>query len=97
MRISKPIRQLLYLLVPLGVGGSLAAATLSSLGWPALCFLVLAFPPSSLLLTLPIDALDHWLRRRSCDPIWLLSVEGKAWLESEEGRSWSAAQGARDA
>lgn len=97
MRISKPIRQILYLLVSLGVSGSLAAATRSSLGWAALCFFVLAFPPLSLLLTLPIDALDRWLRRRSRDPMWLLSEEGRAWLESEAGRSWRAAQGARDA
>jgi hypothetical protein len=37
---------------------------------------------------LPVDALDLWLRRRTRDPMWLMTNEGRAWLESEEGLMW---------
>jgi hypothetical protein len=37
---------------------------------------------------LPVDALDLWLRRRTRDPMWLMTNEGRAWLESEDGLMW---------
>lgn len=37
-----------------------------------------------------IDPLDLWLRRRTRDPIWLMTTEGQEWLSSDEGKEWQA-------
>jgi hypothetical protein len=95
MHISKPVRHVLYLLVPLLVAGALFTVTHAWLGRLSLLFFLLVLPPISIAVTLPIDSLDLWLRRRTRDPIWLLTDEGRIWLATPEGRKWSAARNDR--
>ena len=97
MLIPKPVRHLLYPLLPVTIAWALIRLTYAHWGWPSLLFLVIAIPPISIFVSMPIDAFDLWLRRRTRDPIWLLTDEGRSWLDSGEGRKWSAADGNRDA
>jgi hypothetical protein len=39
-----------------------------------------------------VDHVDLWLRRRTRDPIWLMTDEGRAWLSSPAGVAWTAAR-----
>jgi hypothetical protein len=92
MRISKPARHVLYLLSPLLVARALFTVTYAWLGRLSLLFSLLVVPPISIVVTLPIDSLDLWLRRRTRDPSWLLTNEGRAWLATPEGREWVEAR-----
>ncbi|MGL5058833.1 MAG: hypothetical protein ACRC62_02535 [Microcoleus sp.] len=54
----------------------------------AFFFGLLLFPIFSIVGGMPIDNLDLWLRRKTRDPIWLMTDEGREWLNSEEGQIW---------
>jgi len=91
MRIPKLYRQL----IQFGLFGLLCGVLLALAGrlpkaW-RLALLVGTVPVAffgALILSFCVDSLDMWLRRRSRDPIWLKTYEGRQWLASEDGQKW---------
>ena len=86
--IPKPIRQLWYGFV--GFSLTIFCAVLLSkwLGNWGVFLAFLLYPLFNLVGGMPIDYFDGWLRRKTRDPIWLMTQEGKEWLKSEEGQAW---------
>jgi hypothetical protein len=62
------------------------------IGWMSIPLAVLLFPIFNLLGGVPVDAFDVWLRRKTKDPIWLLTHEGKEWLKTDDGQEWKRQQ-----
>jgi hypothetical protein len=86
MRVAKVYRVFLY-----GVATGLVIVLLFLVfgKWGLLAGVFLA-PIISIFAGLPIDAFDLWLRRKSRDPVWLMTDEGREWLKTEDGRRWQA-------
>ncbi|MBI5240332.1 MAG: hypothetical protein HY926_07645 [Elusimicrobia bacterium] len=84
MRIAKPYR----LLIPAIAAGVAAGLTLGSakLLWLAILLFAGAYVT---------DPLDFWLRRKTKDPIWLMSYEGREWLKTPEGQKWKQETGCK--
>ncbi len=86
MRIGKPWRTLLQsaiagALMGFGsvVGVGCASAPWRWAVWASL--LPLSFPVY-LASGFLVDSVDHWLRRVTRDPLWLMTDEGRRWLQS---------------
>ena len=92
MRIAKPIR----VFCCGAIAGGLSFATFElfsmAIGRWALLPAMLLLPVFAYFGGIPIDVLDFWLRKRTRDPLWLLSSEGQEWLKSPEGAEWSKNQ-----
>jgi hypothetical protein len=86
MRVAKVHRVLFY---GLATGAVIAMLFLVFGNW-GLVVGVLVAPIINVFVGLPIDSFDLWLRRRSRDPQWLMTDEGRAWLSTEDGRRWQA-------
>lgn len=97
MTIPKPIRCILYPIPGAVLAGGLIGLFHGRWGWPAFLFVLVALPPVGTVLSLPVDSLDLWLRRRTRDPVWLLTDEGRAWLMTADGQHWRARKDRGDA
>ncbi len=88
MVIPKPIRQICYGIIGLSI--SLLCALILSyfLGKLGIFMGFFLYPVFNVLGGMPIDHIDRWLRRKTRDPIWLMTDEGREWLKSEEGQAW---------
>lgn len=95
VRVTKPVRQLLYATVPPALALALYTTTEARLGSASLVALLLVVPPFSILVTLPIDWMDERLRRWTRDPRWLFTREGRAWLETHQASEWLGTQEGR--
>jgi hypothetical protein len=93
--IPKPIRQIWYIII--GCLLTMLCAVLLSkwLGNWGIFLAFLLYPLLNLVGGMPIDYFDRWLRRKTRDPIWLMTYEGREWLKSEEGQVWQQNQGDR--
>ena len=63
------------------------------IGLGGLVLAVVLWPIYNLVGGSPIDSFDFWLRRKTRDPVWLISHEGRQWLETDEGREWAKQTG----
>lgn len=88
MLIPKPIRQILYCVIALFLCILCALLLSKWLGNLGIVLAFLLYPLFNVCGGIPIDSLDLWLRRKTRDPIWLISNEGREWLKSEEGELW---------
>jgi hypothetical protein len=86
MRVAKIYRVFLY---GAATGVVIVGLSLVFGKWGLLVGVLLA-PIINIFAGLPIDAFDLWLRRRSRDPLWLMTDEGRALLKTEDGRRWQA-------
>lgn len=93
MYIPKPHRLLIQftLFVALAVAFVAVASELRPAAL-AIVALLLAVPGAYMIAFVfsmaVIDPLDLWLRRRTRDPIWLMTSEGREWLSSDENKKW---------
>ena len=69
------------------------AFTKPYIGLGGLVLAVILWPIYKILGGSPIDAFDFWLRRKTRDPAWLISHEGRNWLETDEGLDWAKQTG----
>jgi hypothetical protein len=91
MKIPKVIRHLIQLAIfCLLAIALLAVAPHVQKSW-RIVLLIATVPVAffgALIISFYVDKIDLWLRRKSRDPIWLMTHEGKQWLASEEGQKW---------
>ncbi len=88
MLIPKPIRLISYCLVGLSLSILCALILSQKLGKLGIFMGFFLYPVFNILGGMPIDIVDCWLRRKTRDPIWLMTQEGREWLKSEEGQAW---------
>ncbi len=88
MLIPKPIRLIGYCLVGLSLSILCALILSQKLGKLGIFMGFFLYPVFNILGGMPIDIVDSWLRRKTRDPIWLMTQEGREWLKSEEGQAW---------
>ncbi len=88
MLIPKPIRLICYCLVGLSLSILCALILSQKLGKLGIFMGFFLYPVFNILGGMPIDIVDSWLRRKTRDPIWLMTQEGREWLKSEEGQAW---------
>ena len=93
MRIAKPIRNIGYMSISLSLSVLTYALTKPYIGLGGLVLAVVLWPIYNLVGGSPIDAFDFWLRRKTRDPGWLISHEGREWLDTQEGREWAQQTG----
>jgi hypothetical protein len=86
--IPKPIRQICYCIIGLSFSTVCALILSHSLGKLGIFLGFLLYPVFNVLGGMPIDNFDRWLRRKTRDPVWLMTQEGREWLKSEEGQVW---------
>ena len=89
MKIGKTYR----LFIPSLAAGAAAGLTLGAKKplWLAILLFAIAYGLAAHIT----DTLDFWLRRKTKDPIWLLSYEGREWLKTPEGQKWKQETGYR--
>jgi hypothetical protein len=92
MSIPKPIRHLIQLALLIVLAAALSQLALRLRPIPLAIFAALLAVPSAfiaaLVVSLCVDRVDLWLRRRSRDSLWLITDEGREWLASDEGKEW---------
>jgi hypothetical protein len=93
MHIAKPIRVFGYMAISFTLSALTYAVTKPYIGVGGLVLAVVLWPIYNIVGGSPIDAFDFWLRRKTRDPIWLISHAGRQWLDTDEGREWAKQTG----
>ena len=89
MYIPKIVRVPIYFAISFTAVAVTVALTRPAIGWLSIPLGLLLFPIFNVLGGAPVDAVDLWLRRKTKDPIWLMTREGEEWLQTDEGQHWS--------
>jgi hypothetical protein len=88
MYIPKIVRVPIYAAVSIALVVLTIVLLWRYIGWLSVVAGLILFPIFNVFGGAPIDAFDLWLRRKTKDPIWLMTQEGRQWLETEEGKEW---------